>query len=75
MSTHELWEKFEDCAKRVLPRGHIAPLFDLLGNIDALGSIAELTILLERRTNEWPAAAGVRPVEMPETAAVTGWVP
>jgi hypothetical protein len=34
-----------------------------------------MTMLLERRTNEWSAAVGVRLVEMPETAAVTGWVP
>ena len=75
MSTQELWEKFEDCAKRALPRGNIAPLFDLLGNIEALGSIAELTMLLERRANERPEAAAVRPAEMLETAAATGWVP
>jgi 2-methylcitrate dehydratase PrpD len=75
MSTQELWEKFEDCAKRALPRGNIAPLFDLLSNIEALGSIAELTMLLERRASERPEAPAVRPAEMLETAAATGWVP
>jgi hypothetical protein len=75
MSTQELWEKFEDCAKRALPRGNIAPLFDLLGNIEALSGIGELTMLLERRANERPAAAAVRPAEMLETTTATGWVP
>ena len=73
MGTEELWEKFEDCAKRALPRGNIAPLFDLLGNIEALGSIAEMTMLLERRGTETETAA--RPVDMLETTTATGWVP
>jgi hypothetical protein len=75
MSSEELWEKFEDCAQRALPRSNIAPLFDLLGNIEAVGSIAELTMLLERRANETPAAPAVRPAEALETSTVTGWVP
>ena len=74
MSSEELWEKFEDCARRALPRGNIAPLFDLLGNIEALANIAELTMLLERRTNERPAAT-VRPAETPEITTATEWVP
>ena len=57
MSSEELWEKFEDCAGRAVPRNNIAPLFDLLGNIEALGSLAELTVLLERRGNERTAAS------------------
>jgi 2-methylcitrate dehydratase PrpD len=75
MSTAELWEKFEDCAKRALPRGNIAPLFDLLSNIEALGGVAELTMLLERHANERPAAATVRAAEMPATAMAGEWVP
>jgi hypothetical protein len=42
---------------------------------EALGAIGELTMLLERRANERPAAAAVRPAEMLETATATGWVP
>ena len=42
MSTEELWAKFEDCAKRALPRPQIAPLFDLLGRIETVGSVSEL---------------------------------
>lgn len=49
MSRDELWEKFADCAVRALPRGQVAPLFDLLGRIETLGQVAELAALLERR--------------------------
>jgi len=49
MSREELWEKFDDCARRALPRANIAPLFGLLSNIEALGTVGEFTALLERR--------------------------
>ncbi len=49
MTTGELWEKFEDCAKRSLPHSNIAPLFDILGRIETVGGITELTTLLEQR--------------------------
>ena len=49
MSTEELWEKFEDCARRALPAGQIAPLFGLLGRIETVGKVADLGSLLERR--------------------------
>ncbi len=49
MSTEELWDKFEDCARRSLPRDNIAPLFDMLGRIETIGTIADLSALLERR--------------------------
>ena len=75
MSSEELWEKFEDCARRAVPRNNIAPLFDLLGNIEALGSLAELTVLLERRGNERTTASAVRPAEVLETGTATGWIP
>jgi len=50
MSRDEMWEKFEDCARRALPQANIAPLFEVLGSIETLGSIADLTRLLERRS-------------------------
>ncbi len=49
MSTEDLWEKFDDCAARSLPRGQSAPLFDLLGRIETVASVAEIASLLERR--------------------------
>jgi hypothetical protein len=75
MGTEELWEKFQDCAKRAMPRSNIAPLFDQLGNIEALGKVGDLTLLLERRAHEQPAASAVRPADMLETTTATGWVP
>ncbi len=47
VAREELWEKFEDCARRSLPGESIAPLFDLLGRIEELGNIADLMRLLE----------------------------
>jgi hypothetical protein len=48
MSAGELWDKFEDCAKRSLPRDNIAPLFEMLGKIERIGTIADLSTLLEQ---------------------------
>jgi 2-methylcitrate dehydratase PrpD len=49
MTGEELWENFADCAKHSMPAENIAPLFDRLGSIEALGNIADLTRLLERQ--------------------------
>ena len=43
MSRDELWAKFEDCARRALPEDRILPLFEMLENLDALDSLADLT--------------------------------
>ena len=48
MTTEEMWEKFEDCAKRALPASSIAPLFEVLRRVETIASVAELTRLLER---------------------------
>jgi len=48
MTTEEMWEKFEDCAKRALPASSIAPLFEALRRVETIASVAELTRLLER---------------------------
>ncbi len=47
MTQDELWEKFADCAQRSLLRPQIAPLFEHLAGIDQVGSVAELTHLME----------------------------
>jgi 2-methylcitrate dehydratase PrpD len=47
MMTEELWEKFSDCARRSLPGGKIAPLFDRLNHIETLAAITDLMPLLE----------------------------
>jgi 2-methylcitrate dehydratase PrpD len=48
MTRDELWEKFADCAGRSLPAANIAPLFERLGAIETLDSVAGLTRLLEQ---------------------------
>ena len=48
MSRDELWQKFEDCARRSLPRAGIAPLFERLERIERLTEAGELTSLLQR---------------------------
>jgi 2-methylcitrate dehydratase PrpD len=47
MSTAELWDKFQDCAERALPRAQIAPLFEKLQIFDSVADIGEVTALLE----------------------------
>ncbi len=47
MSRDELRAKFTDCAARALPAGRIAPAFDLLENLETLGSLRDLTDALE----------------------------
>lgn len=48
MSREQLWEKFADCARRSLPHANIAPLFARLSGIETIGTVGELTALLER---------------------------
>jgi len=43
MSRDELWEKFEDCAGRALPKDRIMPLFEMLENFESLNAVADLT--------------------------------
>jgi 2-methylcitrate dehydratase PrpD len=56
MTRAEMWDKFEDCASRALPRERLPVLFDLLYAIDELDDINILTRELEATV----AAAGSR---------------
>jgi 2-methylcitrate dehydratase PrpD len=47
MSAEELWEKFDDCAQRALPREQIAPLFERLETLESVSDINQLTRLLQ----------------------------
>jgi 2-methylcitrate dehydratase PrpD len=47
MSQQELWEKFEDCASRCLPREQITQLFDRLLALERIENIQQLTRLLQ----------------------------
>jgi hypothetical protein len=45
---HEtLWQKFSDCAGRVLPQARIAPLFERLETLDEQPNLAPLMALLD----------------------------
>ena len=79
MSDEELWEKFHDCARRVLPRPDIMPLFERLESLEKVSDIADLTRMLARRSV--PGAACPRPAEgaaaatQGNTLVETSWVP
>ena len=47
MSETEMWVKFEDCAALVLPQTQIRQLFDMLGDIEHLANLQDLTALCE----------------------------
>lgn len=46
MSREELFEKFEDCARRALPADRVEPLFERLSQLDSVADINEVTGLL-----------------------------
>jgi 2-methylcitrate dehydratase PrpD len=46
MTRDEMWDKFEDCAQRALPRQRLPALFDLLQNVETVPDINVLTKLL-----------------------------
>lgn len=46
MSRDEMWEKFEDCGERALPRERLREVFDMLDGLESVGDINELTRLL-----------------------------
>lgn len=51
MTRDEMWEKFEDCGERSLPRDRLREVFDMLDQLEAVGDVNDLTRLLQ------PAAA------------------
>jgi 2-methylcitrate dehydratase PrpD len=54
MTQDELWEKFQDCARRSLPHTQAASLFDSLMRVDSIGDAAQITRFME--TNKGPLA-------------------
>ena len=77
MSNDELWEKFDDCARRSLPREQIAPLFERLETIDAVTDLRQVTQLAQvSRLHERAAPARVAfAPRSAEQAPETTWVP
>ena len=47
MTGDEMWEKFEDCAGRALPRERLRDVFDMLGGLESVGDVNDLTRLLQ----------------------------
>ncbi len=78
MSTEELFEKFEDCARRALAHDQIAPLFERLETLETVTDLGEVTRLLEPRV--LPSQAALRIASAAKVRHVsgkeeTGWVP
>ena len=48
LTSNELWEKFNDCAKRVLPANEIPALFAKLETLEKIKNIRDLTPLLAK---------------------------
>lgn len=46
MTDAELWEKFEDCAAKALPKVQIAPLFERLETLDSVPDMNQVTRLM-----------------------------
>jgi hypothetical protein len=49
MSSEELSEKFDDCARRALPKQDIMPLFERLETLEKVADIRDVTRLLVKR--------------------------
>jgi 2-methylcitrate dehydratase PrpD len=47
MTREEMWEKFEDCGERALPRERLLELFDTLNRLEAVADVNDLTRLLQ----------------------------
>jgi hypothetical protein len=75
MRSNEMWEKFNDCARRVLPRDQIAPLFERLETVEKMTDVSQLTRLMQATAAETaPRKVTFAPASAPE-APETTWVP
>jgi len=76
MSSSDLWDKFNDCATRSLPREQIAPLFERLETLEKVTEIAQVTRLLEvSELHKPPAKKVVFAPRGAHEAQETTWVP
>jgi hypothetical protein len=76
MSSSEMWDKFNDCAARSLPREQIAPLFERLETLEKVTEIAQVTRLLEvSELHQAPAKKVVFAARGVHEAEETTWVP
>jgi hypothetical protein len=78
MSSEELWEKFDDCARRALPKQDIMPLFERLETLEKVADIRDVTRLLLKRPLPGTVTQPAKPSAAPangNTLPETGWVP
>jgi len=76
MDSGEMWDKFNDCAMRSLPREQIAPLFERLETLEKVTEIAQVTRLLEvSELHQAPAKKVVFAARGVHEAEETTWVP
>lgn len=78
MSSDELWEKFQDCGRRALPKQDLLPLFERLETFEKIGNLRDLTRLMATRPapgrTATPHKAAV-PTAAGNTLLETSWVP
>ena len=80
MSSDELWTKFEDCARRALPKHDIMPLFERLETLEKVADIRDVTRLLIKRSLPGAPRAESKPTPAAaqaggNTLLETSWVP
>jgi 2-methylcitrate dehydratase PrpD len=76
MDSGEMWDKFNDCASRSLPREQIAPLFERLETLEKVTDIAQVTQLLQvSDLHRAPAKKVVFAARGEHEAQETTWVP
>ncbi len=76
MSARELWQKFQDCAGRVLAKQDLLPLFDRLESFETISNVRNIARMLGRRS--LPASAPRPQPAAParvNTLHETSWVP
>ena len=78
MSSEELSEKFDDCARRALPKQDIMPLFERLETLEKVADIRDVTRLLVKRPLPGTMTQAAKPSAAPakgNTLLETSWVP
>ena len=76
MSARELWQKFQDCAARALPKQDLMPLFDRLESLETIANIRDSVRLLARKSRPVAASRPAAPAaELRNTLLETSWVP
>ena len=76
MSGSEMWTKFEDCARRSLPREQIAPLFERLETLESADDISLVMKLMQGHAKPPGAAQPIRfATHTEQDAPETTWIP